>query len=156
MTSEPSEKEIVQALVAAAVAVANGSTIAKFCKERGITTEEYYDWANRFGDINLNDVSLEGVRPYWAAEIWQEYREAFKTIIGETLLTVVVILILIGIDSMLERMGYPEQKRETLDRIHYSFSITVLIMFACSSAIKMLILIGAGIVGLVRKVKDDR
>jgi hypothetical protein len=151
MMPEPSEKEIVKTLVAAAVAVANGGTIQQFCDDMGITTERYFSWANRFGDINLGELVLPHRASLWAFEIWEEYREAFKTIIGETLLTVIVISILIGLDYMLEHIGYPASKRETLERIHYSFSITILIMFACSSVIKMLILIGGGIAGVFRK-----
>jgi hypothetical protein len=148
MTPEPSEKEIVQMLVSAAVAVANGGTIQQFCDDMGISTEKYYGWANRFGNVDLDIVPPRKRRSLWISEVWEDYREPFKTILGETLLTVVVMVILLGIDYIMEHLGYPPAKRETLEKIHYSFSLIILIMFACSSAIKMLILILSGIAGV--------
>jgi hypothetical protein len=156
MKPEYTEKKIVQTIIAAAAAVSHGTTISDFCEEKGITTEEYFGWVNRYGEVNLNHINVESLRPLWASELWSEYREVFKTFVGETLLTVVVILILIGFDHLLDGIGYPKEKREMLDAIHYIFSMAILIMFACSSIIKLLILVVRGIVKLLKTKKSEK
>lgn len=155
MKPEVSEKQIVQTIIAAAVAVSSGSTVVEFCEEKGISTEEYYSWVNRFGEVNLSRIHVESLRPLWASELWAEYREVFKTFIGETALALLVIGVLIGLDHLLDRIAYPKEKRETLDTIHYIFSMSILIMFACSSAIKLLILVARGILRLLKINKGD-
>lgn len=155
MKPEYSEKQMVRTIIAAAVAVSNGSTITDFCEEKGISTEEYYNWVNRFGEVNLNRIHIASLRPLWASELWSEYREVFKTFVGETLLTVFVILMIIGFEILLDGIGYPKEKRETLDAIHYIFSMSILIMFACSSTLKLLTLVIRGILKLWKTNKSN-
>lgn len=147
-----SEKEIVRTLVSVAVAVANGSTVDTVCQDMGISTELYYQWANRFGNIDLSNLGeFESLRPLWAKELWREYREVFKAIVGETLLTGILTFILIVWDYLLR--GTSEQKHHTLDKMHYYFSLVIMLIFAASSTLKMLILVVRSIQGLWRR--DD-
>jgi hypothetical protein len=67
-----------------------------------------------------------------------------------------VILIVIGFDHLLDGIGYPEEKREMLDSLHYIFSMAILIMFACSSIIKLLILVVRGIIKLLKTKKSEK
>jgi hypothetical protein len=134
-----SDKEVVQTLVMVAVAVANGSSVQSVCEEKGIPTEQYFEWANRFGNIDLSHLgTVESRRPPWPKELWHEYREVFKAIIGETLITATVIFVLIVWDYLLG--GISEEKRTLLDKIHYYFSLGIMIIFGGSSVLKMLIL----------------
>ena len=154
--SNHSEKEIVQMLVAAAIARANGSTVIEFCDEKGIKTEDFYAWENRFGEINLRHIiTIRSLRPLWIRELWEEYREVLRNFIGETLLAAIVILTLVGFDYVMDHVGFSATKRKIFDILHLVFSIGVLSIFASSSVIKLLGVALRGIQRAWRKKSDS-
>jgi hypothetical protein len=80
----------------------------------------------------------ERVKPgYWFVEAWRENRGVFKELVAHVIIFVLLMLILFALDYLLGRVDYPQDRKETLDKIVYYAMVTILVIFIVSLVMRL-------------------
>jgi len=74
----------------------------------------------------------------WLIEVWLDYRELFKELFAHVCLFVLFIGVLWLLHLGIEKVDYPQARKEMIEKIDYYGFIIVLIIFAASFIIKVL------------------
>lgn len=77
-------------------------------------------------------------RQFWLKEIWDERRETFKALVADTLLFSFVLAVLSASHFFLEKLHYPPQRKELIERIHFYGYLIILVIFITGVIIKIL------------------
>src|ERR1700754_3683058 len=75
---------------------------------------------------------------YWFVEIWLEYRNTFKALVGDTLVFALVISVLSGAHYVLNRSHLPPERAEVIDKIHFYAYLTFLVIIYGGFILKVL------------------
>jgi hypothetical protein len=82
------------------------------------------------------------IQRHFIIEIWQENRPIFKAVLSDVLLFVFVLVALVGCFVLLElisRAGYPRDRVQVLESLHYWAYLTAFAMFLMNLLWKLLV-----------------
>lgn len=83
-------------------------------------------------------------RRLWLLEIWDEKREIYKAITGDTLIFLFLMLALTIVYEAVGKSPYPKERKETFETIHYYGYLTLWVIFLCKLVWEMLIFLFRG------------
>lgn len=76
---------------------------------------------------------------WWFFELWYENRELFKEIVKHILIFTILLGVLILVDKLLKHTDFSPERKEALDRLDYYMVVIVLVIFAVSFIIKIVL-----------------